>query len=558
MTTGRPARALAAVGAFALAGVVLTWPLAWRAGAGGPVNTGDGQFSIWNVSWVARALVADPLHVYDANIFAPHRGTLAYSEANLPAGVLALPAWWASRNPYLAYNTAVFLSIVLAALATFALARRLTDSAAAAAVAAIAFAFAPCVVVRYAHVQLLMTAGLPLALLTMHRFVDRPGAGRAAGVSLAVALAGLGCGYYGFFASIAVGLGFVYYGVRRRTGIGARYLGLCALAVAGAGLLILPFFLPYLGLVRQHDPFRTLADARQYSADWRSYLSSTTSLHRAALSMVVPFDQARYPERILFPGFVAAAFALLALVGSVAGKPDEGSDRARRGREAVGFYALLAALAVWLSLGPSAGLYALAYRIVPAWTLMRAPARFGVLAGLAVSVLASIGLAALLRTTKRARIVAATVSVFTVAELSAVPWDVRDAPPVPQPYRVLAGLPAGAVAEFPFFFRPIDFHRHSIYMLYSTMHWHPLVNGYSDYVPDDFRAMAVPVSSFPAWEALGILRAHGARYVVFHLDWYDSRSREKLLERIERYREYIRPLAQDGDVRLFEIVKGTE
>ncbi|HEX7486536.1 MAG TPA: hypothetical protein VF332_10310 [Vicinamibacterales bacterium] len=567
----RVVRPLAAVGGFALITVLLTSPLAWRAAEAGPVNTGDGQFSIWNVSWVARALVADPLHVYDANIFAPHRGTLAYSEANLPAGVLAVPAWWLSRNPYLAYNAAVFLSILLAGLATLALGRWLTSSTPAAVVSAIVFAFAPFVIVRYAHIQLLMTVGLPLTLLAMHRFVERPGAWRAVAVSLAIALAGLGCGYYGFFAALSAGLGFIYYGIRRRAWREARYPALCAVAAVGAGLAILPFFVPYLGLLQQHDPFRTLGDARQYSADWQAYLSSTTHLHRALLGLAVPFDHARYPERVLFPGVVAVVLAGVALAGSVArgfpGRPalsavegpavEGGPGLTTREREAVGFYAVLAVVAGWLSFGPDAGLYTLAYRTIPAWSLLRAPARFGILAGLAVAVLAAIGLAALLRRAKRPALVAAVIGVVAVAELSAVPWDLRDGVPVPQPYRLLARLPAGAVAEFPFFFRPVDFHRHALYMLYSTAHWHPLVNGYSDYVPDDFKQMVIPVSSFPASEALGILRAHGTRYVVFHMELYDSRSREKLLGQIERYREYIRPLAQEGQVWLYEIVKGT-
>lgn len=549
-------RALAAAVGFALVTALLTWPVAWRAAGTGPVNTGDGQFSIWNVSWVARALVADPWHVYDANIFAPHRGTLAFSEANLPAGVLALPAWWLSRNPYLAYNSAVFLSILLAALATFALARWLTSSTPAAAVSALLFAFAPFAVVRYAHIQLLMTAVLPLALLAMHRFVERPGVGRALAISLAVALAGLACGYYGFFAALAVGLGLVYFGIRRRAWRDARYVALCALATLGAGLAILPFFVPYLGLVRQPDPFRTLADARQYSADWQAYFSSTTTLHRAVLGIAVPFDQARFPELILFPGFVAVVCAALAIAAGAARRSS--AEPGSRGREAIGFYACLAAVSAWLSFGPSAGLYTLAYRIVPAWSLLRAPARFGILVGLALSALAAVGLADAFRRSRRPGLVLLLAAAAAVAELSAVPWDVRDALPVARPYRMLAQLPPGSVAEFPFFFRPIDFHRHSLYMLYSTAHWHPLVNGYSDFVPDDFRQMVVPVSSFPAWEALGILSAHGARYVMFHLDLYDARSREKLLERIERYREYIRPLAQEGDVWLYEIVKGTE
>ena len=123
------------VAGFAVLTLALTAPLAWRGASAGPVNTGDGQLSIWNVSWVARALVLDPGHVYDANIFAPHKNTLAFSEANIPAGVLGLPAWWLTRNPYATYNSAVCLSLLLAALATFGLVTHLTGSRDAAAVA---------------------------------------------------------------------------------------------------------------------------------------------------------------------------------------------------------------------------------------------------------------------------------------------------------------------------------------------------------------------------------------------------------------------------------------
>ena len=101
--SGRPAggwRELAVVLAvFAVLTAALTYPLAFKTGHVGRVGDADGQFSIWNVAWVARTLLVDPLHVYDANIVYPHRGTLAYSEGNLGTGLLAVPAYWATGNP---------------------------------------------------------------------------------------------------------------------------------------------------------------------------------------------------------------------------------------------------------------------------------------------------------------------------------------------------------------------------------------------------------------------------------------------------------------------------
>ena len=84
----------------------LTYPLAVHLGTLGRIDNTDAQFAIWNVAWVARTLVVDPRHVFDANIFYPHRNTLAYSENNLGAGILAIPVYWATRNPFAAHNFA--------------------------------------------------------------------------------------------------------------------------------------------------------------------------------------------------------------------------------------------------------------------------------------------------------------------------------------------------------------------------------------------------------------------------------------------------------------------
>src|SRR4029079_14276210 len=119
-------------------------------------DTGDAQFSIWNVAWVAHALVTDPRHVFDANIFYPHTGTLAYSEANLVAGAFATIPYLVTRNPVVTYNVTVFAAILAAFVATWALARRLTGSPWAALVAATGFAFCACVQSRTAEIQLLM------------------------------------------------------------------------------------------------------------------------------------------------------------------------------------------------------------------------------------------------------------------------------------------------------------------------------------------------------------------------------------------------------------------
>jgi hypothetical protein len=145
--------------------------------------------------------------------------------------------------------------------------------------------------------------------------------------------------------------------------------------------------------------------------------------------------------------------------------------------------------------------------------------------------------------------------VLAALELNGAPLTaLREAEPVPEAYRRLATLPRGPVAEFPYFYQRSDFPRHAEYMLGSTYHFQPLINGYSDHIPAEWRATVVPLSSFPTREAFAILGRIGARYVVFHLQGYDGRSRERLLVRLTTYQQYLRPIVQDDDVWLFEIV----
>ena len=117
--------------------VLLTWPVVARIGSIGRFDNGDARFSIWNVAWVAHALTTAPSRLYDANIFSPARGTLAYSEPNLLAGIIAAPAWWVTKNPHVASNWVILWSFVLAAVTMYVLVRRLSASPFGAAFAAV-------------------------------------------------------------------------------------------------------------------------------------------------------------------------------------------------------------------------------------------------------------------------------------------------------------------------------------------------------------------------------------------------------------------------------------
>ena len=98
-----------------------------------------------------------------------------------------------------------------------------------------------------------------------------------------------------------------------------------------------------------------------------------------------------------------------------------------------------------------------------------------------------------------------------------------------------------------------DFHLHTRYMLNSTTHWQPLVNGYSDHTPAEFRTMAVRLASFPSRDAFDALREKRVRYIVIHQKLYDRESLAGVARRLQDFGQFVKPVAEDESVRIYEV-----
>jgi hypothetical protein len=112
------------------------------------------------------------------------------------------------------------------------------------------------------------------------------------------------------------------------------------------------------------------------------------------------------------------------------------------------------------------------------------------------------------------------------------------------------------LVEFPFYERRIDFHIHTKYMLNSTTHWQPLLNGYSDYIPPDFRTLAVTLAPFPSKESFTAMRERRVRYLAIHRgrDGYGGATAPEIERRLQPYLLHLRLLADDGGMVLYEVV----
>ena len=316
-----------------------------------------------------------------------------------------------------------------------------------------------------------------------------------------------------------------------------------ATAAAVALALTVPVFIPYLEVQRETGFARSVADTARWSARPIDYLVSAAHAHALLL------DYARRVGpwlEVLFPGFVAVILGAAGIVLAA---------RRSQHRETALLYGSLGVLALWSSFGPRAGLYRVLYYL-PTFSFLRAPSRLGLVVTLVLALFACFSLRAILaRVPTRLRVVAAAVAIAAaIADVAVFPIRWVDAPAIPDGYAALARHARGTLAEFPFYGERIAFPLHAQYMLFSTAHWLPMVNGYSDVIPADFRHDAPILDSFPSPDAFAALARHRVRYIAVHWDMYAGRQ-DEIRQRLERYRDDLNPLASNDRMTLYEVIK---
>ena len=244
----------------------------------------------------------------------------------------------------------------------------------------------------------------------------------------------------------------------------------------------------------------------------------------------------------LFPGVTSIALATAALASGVWVKD-------RRARMALAFGAAGAAL----SFGPSMPGYAVLYRLLPPLQGIRNASRFGCLAILACAILSGFAVAAIRARWRGARWTPAFVALaFIGANLDAfsAPIHYVNASRV-SPLLARLRHTDAIVAEFPFF-APDRTPLTAPYMLESTSHWRPIINGYSGLVPDSYVRLARTLVHFPADEAIATLREVGVTHVFVHDRALRDRTDDKTADAV-RHAPDLRLLGVEGDVSLYEI-----
>ena len=158
---------------YGLLALVSTHPLWRHLTTAVPSDIGDPLLNTWILAWDGHALLTDPAHLFDANIFFPLKDTLAYSEHLIGTALPMLPILLISGESVLAYNVAFLISFMLSGFGLYLLALHYTGNRLAAFLAGLAFAFAPYRLSLIGHLSLLTVQWLPLPCLISMRFCNQ-------------------------------------------------------------------------------------------------------------------------------------------------------------------------------------------------------------------------------------------------------------------------------------------------------------------------------------------------------------------------------------------------
>lgn len=509
--------------------VAHTWPLASAPAHWSRIDGADAALNTWAVSWVGSHLLHDPIHLFDANIFFPERLTLAYSEMMIVQGLFAMPVMELGGSPVLAYNVALLAGFALTGWAFCVLVQRWTGSWAAGYVAGSLAAFNAHSLVRLGHLQALHPEFFALILLALDRVIASRRFRDACWLALAFTLQALTSLYLMVFSVWLLLFATASRLVQSRRDAAAAVLTRLATAAVIAIALLWPCLWAYQQLRSQSGLERGAEE--QIAGTWSDYLATGARLHQ----WWVPAQSAS-SIAYAFPGVIAIALVITA-----------STDRDIRRDPRFRMCAAAAVGCLLVSMAPRLPFYPLLHDAVPLFQAVRVPARLSQIVLLMIAVLAGFGVAGLARRWPGARTwpVAVALVVLVNAEAVRAPIGFTRFEGVPAVYEALAPERNAVIVELPFPI-PQQWFLNGIYMVNSTKHWRPMLNGYSGFRPASYERSYEAARGFPAQESLIALHDRGVTHVVVHRKALGD-DRVAQLANIHELEE----IASEGDIAIY-------
>jgi len=532
---------------YALASLVMTWPLVLHMRDSVVGEIGDNIYFIFLIRWYQKAwfeLGISPFFHPWLNY--PQGWNLASTDTSLSTTLFGLPASMVA-GPTFGYNFAMVATFVLSGYIMFLWVRRLTGSSLAGLVAGTIYAFLPYRMAHFliGHMNLSGTAWFPLFFMGLYDLLRAP---RVSWKAILLAAAGAGLlgfasMYYLYMAllmALVFCVGYLWFAHRKELLSWAVWRGFLS-KIALLGLVSFPLvfaaILPFVQLNNQGGVAdRAVSYASMYSASPTDFILPSTDHFLFGKWVGEHFDRSLWIEGSFYIGAVALALAVAGWL-----------KRKSTAHEVLfKVSVLMIVVAFILSLGtdlhwnnqrvevplpaflqerlqretvPLPLPAYLLFRYLPFYSKMRAIMRIGFFVLIFTTLLAGFGAAWLLRQAGPKRQAWLCTAILLLVFLDFYPGPYRQmarVAPRPVDYWLAQQPGQGAVAQFPFV------QEENQDQVYNTLtHGKPFIGGFfSANQPEQYLRIRPVLDKFPDAAGVALLQQLGVQWVLFDVAEY--------------------------------------
>jgi hypothetical protein len=483
------------------------------------MTDGDPALNAWALNWVSHALVNDLPNILNGNTFYPHLGAIKLSEHMTSLAVFNVIVRFFSDGPWVGYNLLIFAAYFLSALGAYFFIHHVTGNRLAAIWGGVFWGFCFFRVHHTSHIQILSYQWLAfIALFTLKTQAD-PNAKNATLLALFFILQALTSWYLAVIAAVFTIVVFLC-NLQLRIWRPRQALAFGWAAVL-ATVAVLPFVLAYSGVL--HDT--SLGDRAAHTralGDQVKLLDFFAPPSSTLLGSLIPNNKYWiWQENTLFIGYSAIFLALFGLATIW-------RNNWRMGVTAIfliltGYVFALGFFSTFL--GIKLPLYYLSEKI-SFFSAIRAPQRFALLIYFGILILSSYGLIAIstkLGYKSKALAMGVLVSAFILevypAKLPFAPISTYTPSAIDQEIARLSNQnnTKYKILHLPIYTaRPGYPTQEATYMVDSTLHWNPILNGFSGAEPIGFKADMLALAQLPSTAALALLEKYNVTIVAVH------------------------------------------
>jgi len=545
---------------YLLITVIITYPLIFHLSTY-VFGKGDELLITWILNWDIHALLTNPFNIFDANIFYPYAHTLSFSEPFFTSAILALIPTMILKNPLVAFNINVILSLTLLGFSTYCLVEYLTKNRVSSFVAGILISFSPFTLGRLFQLQVISIQWIPLSILFFLKFL-KDGKIRNLIFTSIFFLLQIGSSFLpGYFLIVCYGAILFFYFFSKRNSLKKLLSKNAIIIVTITAFLTILLGIPYFQTSKKFRYVRDIRDTIHFAnrPEYAFYPNGRTRLEKFILKTLYSHDKGPYR----YDGYWGFAFIILFVLSCIS------FFKLKRARKFFPVIFLLIAITSFvLSLGPVFQWggkvvkkpfmiplpYAIFYYLVPGFSGIRNSGRWEMLTIFSSSVFIGLLLRQILK--KKMLLISGIIILVILAEIK-FPFKYVQVPNrnnFPKVYSFVNTLPKDiAIIELPIFswdaqqFSNVEFMRE----YFSTSHFRKMVNGYSGFSPKEWEQNTKFLTKeFPSKETINYLKNIKIQYIILHKKDYEQLpgfSFESMSKRVGTFPElqFIRQIEND-------------